>query len=617
MADIRYTVTIDASTGAAEIKKLEGEIDKLAGTTKKGGEEAAASQPKWVEFAKGMVAGFISVQALEAAGRKLIGFFTDSVKAAAESETAENNLKNTLAATGREVKQNAEHYAKYAQELMKATVYDDEQIKASQTLLLQLTKLDREGLDEATRGAIGLSRALDIDLRSATMMVAKAMEGNYETLGRYGIKVKENTSDEEKRAEILSKLNSMYARATGELNTYSGSVTNLKKNMGELKETLGGVLTNSETYRAVIKSLTGDINALNEALGKKKKNILDSAIYYAAASPYLGAFAQKAQWLRIEYEATNKILEKNKLATTATTAGTAAAAAAQIILTEAVSKYSITLKETPMLVGRVRDAYKWLTTELGETETKYRHMGMVAWQAVEQMSEGPQYVKKAWVENLEAIRRKYDEVLGYIQADTAAIFGAWSELSRNQMDAEIDRVTKSYEARKEAILNSTMDEEQKAAAIKNLEAGQEISTKKLQREAVGREKSIAIWEATINGAVAFTKALATLAPPWSFIQAAISLAAAGIQIAAISARPLPLQAGAFTMDEGLAYLHPGEIVAPQPMMRETFREIIREERVNQPQVLNVYLDGQKISGTILNVVEKGFRRRQLGRSIIQ
>jgi hypothetical protein len=178
-----------------------------------------------------------------------------SITNAIEAEQAENNLKAALEITGRTVEGNIQHYKKFAAEQLKATTYTDEQVMASQALLLQLTSLDQKGLDRATKGAMGLASTMGIDLHSATMMVTKAMEGNYGALGRVGIRVGENLTAEQKQASMLDQLEKLYGRSTREVGTFGGSLKQLANNWDEVKEQAGKAVIETEGFGTAIVAL--------------------------------------------------------------------------------------------------------------------------------------------------------------------------------------------------------------------------------------------------------------------------------------------------------------------------------------------------------------------------
>jgi len=255
MADIKYIVECDATGALKSIKDLDASLDNAAKTTDKAGGSFGGL---WKQFAIGQIA----VAALHKGYAAFKNFVEGSVKAAIEAEQAENNLNAALEITGRTVEGNIQHYKKFAAEQMRATTYTDEQVMASQALLLQLTNLDQNGIDRATKGAMGLASTMGIDLHSATMMVTKAMEGNYGALGRVGIRVGENLTAEQKQASLLDQLIRLYGRSTAETNTFGGAVKQLTNAWDEVQETVGGAIVKNESFKEAIKDLKAWVDKL-------------------------------------------------------------------------------------------------------------------------------------------------------------------------------------------------------------------------------------------------------------------------------------------------------------------------------------------------------------------
>jgi len=255
MADVKYIVECDASGALKSIKDLDGAINHSAGQATAAGSSFGGL---WKQFAIGQIA----VAALHKGYAAFKGFVESSVKSAIEAEQAENNLSAALEITGRTVEGNIQHYKKFAAEQMRATTYTDEQVMASQALLLQLTSLDQNGLDRATKGAMGLASTMGIDLHSATMMVTKAMEGNYGALGRVGIRVAENLTAEQKQAALLDQLGTLYGRSTAETNTFGGAVKQLSNAWDEVQETVGGAIVKNESFKDAIKDLKAWVDKL-------------------------------------------------------------------------------------------------------------------------------------------------------------------------------------------------------------------------------------------------------------------------------------------------------------------------------------------------------------------
>jgi len=258
MADIRYIITVD-DKGTPVVKKFEGEVGKLAETTSK------RATPAFAGLWKQIAVGVISVAAVSKAFRAMKDFMGDSVKAAAAQELAERNLADALSVTGRNVDALMPRFKNFANAIQDQTIYTDDAALSAMSLMAQLTDLDAEGLQQATRGAAGLASVFKVDLQSAATLVAKGLAGNVGALSRYGIQVDKNLSMEEKRVEILRQLSLMYERAKGETNTFAGALTQLKNQWGEVQETVGNAIVKNQAFRDAIKDLTEKVRNLAQS----------------------------------------------------------------------------------------------------------------------------------------------------------------------------------------------------------------------------------------------------------------------------------------------------------------------------------------------------------------
>ena len=262
MADIRYVVSVDTKTAQASIREFTGDIQKSAGQIKQTGEIATEAGGKFSGLWKQFALGQIAVNAINKAFHEVTEIIGKSIRAAAEAEAADRALEAALATTGRTVEPLKTHFINLAESIQRETVYSNEAAKSATTLLLQLTSLDREGITQATRAATGLASTLKIDLQSAAMLVAKAMEGNIGALSRYGIRVGENLSLEEKRRQLLAQLLPLYDRAKSETDTFSGAQLQLKNSLDDLLKTIGFSITKNESFRNAIKDLKDWVDKL-------------------------------------------------------------------------------------------------------------------------------------------------------------------------------------------------------------------------------------------------------------------------------------------------------------------------------------------------------------------
>ena len=107
-----------------------------------------------------------------------------------------------------------------------------------------LGKLSGGALRDATRAAIGLSRALGTDTTAAMRLIARAAIGDTSQLARYGIKLSELMSPQEKFNELLRIGASNFNLARGEAQTMTGQIQQMKNSWGDAKEKAGEFFLN-------------------------------------------------------------------------------------------------------------------------------------------------------------------------------------------------------------------------------------------------------------------------------------------------------------------------------------------------------------------------------------
>jgi len=230
----------------------------------KGMKDATTRMGKLAQGTKSLGSGLINLK------RIAIGAFIgwgvsrvvgDVVRLAAVQEDAEKAMAAALESTGRLTKKYdtlsaavadrdglTQHFLELGSAIQKETKYGDEAVLGASALLTQLTKLKTEGLDEATKGAVGLASVYKTDLQAAATLVGKALAGNYGALSRYGIMVEKTMTDEEKRASILKQLAVFYKRAQAETNTFAGAQAQLANVYGDLKEKIGDVIVKNKVF---------------------------------------------------------------------------------------------------------------------------------------------------------------------------------------------------------------------------------------------------------------------------------------------------------------------------------------------------------------------------------
>ena len=158
--------------------------------------------------------------------------------------------------------------------------------------------------------------------------------------------------------------------------------------------------------------------------------------------------------------------------------------------------------------------------------------------------------KKDWEKNLSDIA---DVIKDF--ADTAMqLFESISQLQSNKEKAALNEYMKGYDERKKKLdwqlEQGIISQEYYNAQVEQLDKERDAKEKQLEIEQFRREKKAAIAEAIISGIVAAVKSFENGGGfPWGLISMALSLAATGVQVAAIASQPEPYAKGGYVEKE--------------------------------------------------------------------
>lgn len=583
--DIRYVVTADTKKGKAAIKEFDDKIDKMGKTTQR-----AAGGFK--NLAAGVAVGVAAFYAVTKALRGVVQWMGDAIDKAAIQEEAEKDVAAALESTGREVGHLSRHFKQYASKLQNATTFGDEQILSAQALMIQLTKLDREGLDKATKGAIGLASVYKTDLQAATTLVGKALAGNYGALSRYGIMVERTMTDEQKRVSILEQLQVMYSRAEAKTETYAGQVAQLGNVYGDLKEFVAAAVIENEAILGVITKVK---EAMKDFVEKAKLGKQIKA--YKELMEAVGGwttFAEKAAHYIVrqtgDWGSYREVLEK---------------------LNEIWHKHGEITHETVIALAEGKEGFEglqnwiWITyggyLKIVEAIKPFQKSIKITTESIDTQIESIRGINLGmdfWGRNVIEIGEIYRNL-----QDTL-ISMPWAEAlpSAEDLSGVLENAVPMFEGigfiGEETMKGLTEAQKEGLAATGNaLKAfGSQLAT---------RSKAAAYAMAVINIAEGVTKALSAAIPPFNLILAGITAAAGAVQLATISSQAIPMAEGAiFRRPTYLVGEAGPEALVPLNKATNIFNQKGHEIKVYQ----NITINAQTLDNrTIDQAAEKIFR----------
>ena len=275
MADDSVKVSIDVATQAAEIA-----LKKFQDATKK--------SDSIFNIFKGNLAAQFSFSAINGAISAVKDFASTAIEESLKAEQSLKNMTVALQGAGITSQASADELAAYTDELERTTTVTAEAAQETIALLANLTGLDKDGLKVATSAAADLAATLNIDLQTATTLIAKGINGNIAGFSKYGIEVKKGANETENFSNVLSALSQFQGNAAKQANTFAGALAQLKTQQGNVFEALGNLITQNPLVIAGISKLTEVFTYLSELITNNSENITLFVTSMAAAVAIVG-----------------------------------------------------------------------------------------------------------------------------------------------------------------------------------------------------------------------------------------------------------------------------------------------------------------------------------------
>jgi hypothetical protein len=623
MGDIKLLIDVDASKGTAEVRKFEESIEALG---RQAPQTESGLKSLWGQVSIGSVVAQATARAAQVLTRELVSV----VAAAAEQERVDKALAAAIDITGRSMGQLYGHFKEFAAEQQKVTVYGDEQIQMVQTLLLQMTRLDRDGIDKATKGAMGLASTLGMDLQSAALLVTKAIEGNTAALSRYGIRVNENLPPQERTAALMEQLLRLYSRSTAEVDTYQGRMKQLKNAWEDFKETLGSVVVESGIVKTSLGILTESLRDLNAPAER-------SVSIWAR----IGAALSLAPPGGVSY---------NQFVREAQARSEQAAAKVSALADAIVNEVRPAMDSGSAAAEKLANRIGKIAFESTDAEAAFKRLKQAALETFESetiIEDWPTTIEEAFDDAAASFNDYVQDIIsGFKRAEVAGTssakktISAWDmagmvisglEPTLNQFERNREiAVDNEYKKKLAAINANISDEEARQQAIMALEAEYQVKRTEAQRAGAKASKAVALMEAIVNTAAGVARAFKDYMFPFSTIVASIVGVLGAVQVAAIAAQPIPLAAGAvfdrrtrLISETGTAYeVGEGgepEILAPESEIRSAVRQALQ---VSAPSSFSLNVSGplivaqglseaelQAASARIFDIMQTEARRR--------
>jgi hypothetical protein len=231
-------------------QKVDDDLGKLDGGFTRGEARATA-------FGAVMAGVKATLDLVTAAIRPFTDALAFSIRASEEQERATAKLNQTLRSSGQFSQEYSDDLAKLAGGLQRVTTYGDEVIEGVEGQLIAFGAT-RDQVGQLTEAVLNLSEGMGRDLQGATLVLGKALAGEFGTLSRYGIIVDENASSSEKLAQALDQIERRFGgQARAAAQNYAGVVQQVKNAFGDVGEEVGAFITTSNGVLSVYQEVSG------------------------------------------------------------------------------------------------------------------------------------------------------------------------------------------------------------------------------------------------------------------------------------------------------------------------------------------------------------------------
>lgn len=215
-----------------DIRDLQAKLATARGDLETTARAGGSSLDKLAAAGKGILLGV---------GAALASVGAIAIKQAADQESANAALRTSIENAGGSWQQYAKQIDEAEASGRKLGFADDEAARSLATLT-QATQSPSVAIKDLGL-AMDLARGRNIDLASATAILAKVETGHVALLSRYGINIKDATGATISQEEALRRLAAVYGgSAAADAQTFAGKIRALKEQGMQLAEQLGGVL---------------------------------------------------------------------------------------------------------------------------------------------------------------------------------------------------------------------------------------------------------------------------------------------------------------------------------------------------------------------------------------
>lgn len=207
------------------------------------------------------------------AGKLIVEALKDVIHSALESEKAINQLRSTLKLTGSETEENVKLFTELATEIENITGISDEAVLGQISYVKALGATNTQ-TEKIIRAATDLKAVLGGDLQSNIDILIKTFSGEVpRSISRVLPELHKFSTAQLQSGAAVDFLANKYKGFQSELSKTSGvQIEILKQKFDDLKETIGGLVTNSSLFKSAIEGVKNVTTNIDEGIKEIPKH---------------------------------------------------------------------------------------------------------------------------------------------------------------------------------------------------------------------------------------------------------------------------------------------------------------------------------------------------------
>ena len=256
-------------------------IDELTKPMQKMGLAVQNQGKKISEFGEKFVKGGEKMAKLTAPLSILGGL---AIKNFGEADEALARLENAIRIAGKQGSISANGLEEFAKQLQSTTNIEHEATQGAMAMMIQMTNLNEGQIKQITPLLQDWSKAMGVDLGTATQQFIRMMSGSSQGLGRYKIGVTQGMDSTQRFSTAVDYLNK---RVKGTAETMAGrglgTLESLKISFNELAEDIGSFIL--PEFNKIIKVVKGWVDSFGKLDSGTKKLIITIGLILVAIGP--------------------------------------------------------------------------------------------------------------------------------------------------------------------------------------------------------------------------------------------------------------------------------------------------------------------------------------------